>query len=251
MQPFGVFSRRSISKLASTSLNKFNQLKENNMMSIMKKIPAAMMIAGLLTSASFADAAGTDNAGAAGKTTFTVRGGFMDTSLKHNLTSTKAADGTSGTLSMKNGAAVEMAVTHFFTDNIALEGSLGYGVAKYKLDAKKVKVGKTSTTTEHATYTVIPLTALAQYHFTPTSSFSPYVGAGYSHQFTSKDFKDGGAFVAQVGVNVPTGDATSFNFDVKHTLQTKHEKTVKFLDSKKIDAKIKTTTIMAGVTFAF
>lgn len=204
-------------------------------MSIMKKIPAALVIAGLLASASFADSAGADDA--AGKMLLKVRAGLAKTKGEW-----KFNDSTKNENKKKNGYGVEVAASYFFMNNVALEGSLGYTSAKVGLGEKSKDGTKDK-------LNVVPVTLLAQYHIMPDASFSPYVGAGYSYQFSStSNVKSAGAFVAQLGADMPFNDTVGLNVDLKHAFDASH-KVKKTDDVTKVETN--TTSFMVGLTFPF
>jgi outer membrane protein len=137
-----------------------------------------------------------------------------------------------------NSYTGEIALDYFFTRNIALEGSVGYGKVSSDGDEKS---------------TIIPVSALIQYHFMPESTISPYIGAGYSYQFIGKStdalLKGAGGAVGQLGLDIPYSDLIGFNIDVKYTYKAPHKFTDD-LTQKKTD-KISTTAVTAGVSFTF
>jgi outer membrane protein len=70
----------------------------------------------------------------------------------------------------------------------------------------------------------VPPTLLVQYHFTPQSQFSPYVGAGVNYtNISSVHLLDGGAtlehksfgFALQAGLDYKIDSNWSFNVDIK------------------------------------
>lgn len=76
----------------------------------------------------------------------------------------------------------EVDVTYFFTPNIAVE--LIAATSKHDVDyTGGVDLGEAW---------VLPPTVMLQYHFTPDSKFSPYVGAGVNYSFFyAEDAADG------------------------------------------------------------
>jgi len=138
-----------------------------------------------------------------------------------------------------NGYLGELALGYFFTDNIAVEGSAGYGKISHKSDYK---------------LRVVPVSLLVQYHFMPEASVSPYAGIGYSYHFLTNvpkgiKMQNGGNVVGQVGLDIPYNDTMGFNIDVKYTHQVPHK--VKVGGVKVGTIKINQTAVAAGVTFGF
>jgi outer membrane protein len=117
-------------------------------------------------------------------------------------------------LDVDDATTAEIGLTHFFTDNWALDFGIGYGKHDVTLgggDAGSVKL--------------MPVNLTAQYHFLPEGTWRPYVGVGlnYTH-FTDVSIaggsvnldKDRFGPVIQVGLDVPISNtAWSFNADVK------------------------------------
>lgn len=217
---------------------------------MIKKIGAAALLASLLASTAMADSAG---APSEGKMNLKARLGYMNISGDKNFSGTNTNGAFSGTVSQKNGSVVELAANYFVTNNIALEGSLGY--ARTKVSYRSVQ-GNTTKESSSNNVGIVPLTALVQYHIMPEASVSPYIGVGYSYQFMTggsnfMQFKNGGSAVGQVGVDIAFNDTMGFNIDVKHTLKAKHD-IEKIQDvSMATKHKLSTTTVMVGVTFPF
>jgi outer membrane protein len=108
----------------------------------------------------------------------------------------------------------EVDISYFVTPNISAELVLTY---PQKHDV--YLDGKTVGTFKH-----LPPTLLAQYHFTPSSQFSPYVGLGVNWTtFSNNNFLNGAGslehdsfgLAAQLGVDVKLDKNWSLNFDVK------------------------------------
>ena len=220
---------------------------------MIKTIGAAALIASLLASTAMADSAG---APSEGKMNLKARLGYMHISGGSNFSGADE-DGDTGTItnSLKNGPAAEIAMNYFVSNNIAIEGSLGFGRSKDQL-AVSIN-GEVGEGTGKKKVNIIPLAAIVQYHFMPEASVSPYIGVGYSYQFITGGYKtlehkNGGNAVGQVGVDFAFNDTMGFNIDVKHILKTKHDSTFKDgEDSFTLKHKFSTTTVMAGVTFPF
>ena len=210
-------------------------------MSIMKKTSIALVIAGLLSSTALADgghhhASGSTTSSDTGKTegqaVVKIRGGLLYTNIKNKASAGYRVDKNKTT---HGGYAAELALGYFFTDNIALEGSVAYNKSARNLST-------------------IPLSLLVQYHFLPEASVSPYVGVGYSYQFVSSSpknnkYENAGGVVGQVGLDIPYNDTMGFNVDAKYTYQANHK--VKVRGVKASTAKLSTTAVTAGVTFSF
>lgn len=121
-----------------------------------------------------------------------------------------------GDVHASNQIAPELDLTYFITDNIAAE--LIAATTKHDLKyTGDVKLGSTW---------VLPPTLTMQYHFTPKSKFSPYLGAGVNYSlFYAEDAKgpgftdlkvDGGFGVAaQAGFDYWVNDNWGVNVDVK------------------------------------
>ena len=106
----------------------------------------------------------------------------------------------------------EVDFSYFFTNNISAELILTYP-QKHEVSLNGALLG---------TLRELPPTLLAQYHFMPGSSFSPYVGAGLNYTryssvnmpgFSTSKSSTGGAL--QVGFDVPVNKNLSFNVDLK------------------------------------
>ena len=106
----------------------------------------------------------------------------------------------------------EIDLSYFFTNNISAELVLTYP-QKHDASLNNALLG---------TLKELPPTLLAQYHFMPGSSFSPYVGAGLNYTiFSSVSITDldvsrssmGGAL--QVGFDIPVNKNLSLNVDLK------------------------------------
>lgn len=136
-----------------------------------------------------------------------------------------------------NSYTGDLALDYFLTKNIALEVSVGYGKVSGNGDDKS---------------TIIPVSALIQYHFMPESAVSPYIGAGYSYQFIGKStdamLKGAGGGVGQLGLDIPYSDSIGFNIDVKYTYKAPHKNEQDSTGT--VRDKISTTAVTAGVSFA-
>ncbi|SEL49393.1 outer membrane protein [Roseateles sp. YR242] len=128
-------------------------------------------------------------------------------------------DSTGYGLSINKKTIPEFDVSYFFTPNIAAELILTYP-QKHKLYSEGTQIG----TLKH-----LPPTLTVQYHFNPTGTVRPYVGAGLNYtRFSGVHFDSAvqqslkpsiknnsfGA-AAQAGVDVMLDKAWSINFDIK------------------------------------
>jgi outer membrane protein len=109
----------------------------------------------------------------------------------------------------------EVDLTYFFTKNIAAE--LIAATAKHSVSAGTSKVGDTW---------ILPPTLTVQYHFTPDSDFSPYIGAGLNYSwfygedttasYTKMGVDGGVGYAVQAGFDYWLGDNWGVNLDVKY-----------------------------------
>ena len=109
----------------------------------------------------------------------------------------------------------EVDVTYFFTQNIAAE--LIAATSKHDLEY----TGNTAL----GDAWVLPPTLMLQYHFTPDSQFSPYVGAGVNYSvfysedaasgFTDLEVDNGFGYGLQAGAAYWLNDHWGVNLDVK------------------------------------
>ncbi len=122
--------------------------------------------------------------------------------------------GAANRLTVSDKTILEVDVGYFFTPNLAAELVLTYP-QKHTVALDGAPIG---------TFKHLPPTLLAQYHFSPASQFSPYVGAGVNYTNISKVHLLNGAarlendsfgLALQAGANVNFGKNWSLNFDVK------------------------------------
>ena len=114
-----------------------------------------------------------------------------------------------------NAYVPEVDLTYFFTKNISAE--LIAATAKHSVSAAGSKVGDTW---------ILPPTLTLQYHFTPDSQFSPYVGAGLNYSlfygedasssFTKMGVDGGFGYAVQAGFDYWINKNWGFNMDVKY-----------------------------------
>ncbi len=108
----------------------------------------------------------------------------------------------------------EFDISYFFTPNLAAELVLTVP-QKHDVTLDGTKIG---------TFKHLPPTLLAQYHFAPASTFSPYLGAGLNYTNISKvHLLDGAAklehssvgLALQAGANFHIDERWSVNVDLK------------------------------------
>lgn len=137
-------------------------------------------------------------------------------------------------VAVSNETIPEVDISYFFTDNISAELVLTYP-QKHDVTLNGASLG---------TLKELPPTLLAQYHFMPGSSFSPYVGAGLNYTaFSSVNLagldvdrsSTGGAL--QVGFDIPVNKNLSFNVDLKKVYMKTDVKTTAgaYVTTLKID----------------
>lgn len=145
------------------------------------------------------------------KERFQVRGRMIAILAKGEGT----VNGTSLKTGVDNSYVPEVDLTYFFTKNISAE--LIAATAKHTVTANTSKVGDTW---------ILPPTLTLQYHFTPDSQFSPYVGAGLNYSlfygedaaspFTKMGVDGGFGYALQAGFDYWINKNWGFNMDVKY-----------------------------------
>jgi outer membrane protein len=124
-------------------------------------------------------------------------------------------NGTSLKTGVDNSYVPEVDLTYYFTKNISAE--LIAATAKHTVSANTAKVGSTW---------ILPPTLTVQYHFTPDSQFSPYVGAGLNYSwfygenasssFTKMGVDGGLGYAVQAGFDYWINKNWGLNLDVKY-----------------------------------
>ena len=118
-------------------------------------------------------------------------------------------------VSISNSFIPELDFTYFFNKNIAAELILGTTKHDVKVGNDEVSLGKVW---------LLPPTLTLQYHFYPTKSLKPYVGAGLNYTIfygvkpgdvTDMDYKNKVGFALQGGVDYFVTDKYFLNLDVK------------------------------------
>lgn len=122
-------------------------------------------------------------------------------------------------LSINDKVIPELDISYFFTPNFAAELVLTYP-QKHDVRSAGSKIG----TLKH-----LPPTLSAQYHFSPTATFRPYVGLGVNYtRFSSVNFdpavvtalhpsidKDSWGLSAQIGADIQIAKNIYLNVDIK------------------------------------
>lgn len=130
---------------------------------------------------------------------------------------TAAGAGTTLSADVNDSVVPTVGISYFFTDNVAVDLTLGtsHHTVKATGPGTNVKV--------HETWVLPPVVTL-QYHFAPAAKVSPYVGAGVNYMifYGDKDLngfkvklKDGFGYALQAGVDIATTGNYSLNLDVK------------------------------------
>lgn len=161
-------------------------------------------------------------------------------------------DSTGLGLSVNNKTLPEVDFSWFFTPNIAAELILTYP-QKHTLYSNGSEIGSL----KH-----LPPTLTLQYHFNPTGSFRPYVGAGLNYtNFSSVKFAPavqtalqpsikrnswGGAL--QIGADFQIAKNTYLNFDVK---KVQIDTTVSSKGTEVGTFKVNPTLVSAGIGWRF
>jgi len=122
--------------------------------------------------------------------------------------------GASDRLSVSDKTIPEVDISYFFTPSVSAELVLTYP-QKHDVALDGNKIG---------TFKHLPPTLLAQYHFLPSASFDPYVGAGINYTTISKVEllngqgsldHDSWGLALQAGADYKIDQRWSLNFDVK------------------------------------
>lgn len=193
---------------------------------------AALLATALLVAPAAAQTAAADGGKQAGS--ILVRGRML---LVAPLNSSSSISVIGGDVKTTVSFTPEVDFSYFLTDNIALE--LIAATSQHRISGHNTAIGNPKV----ATTWVLPPALMAQYHFMPKSTFSPYVGAGINYTIFYNTRAGGGAVnsvkldnnfgaVLQVGVDIDLGNRWFLNADVKQI----------FLDTK---AKINGGAIVA------
>lgn len=121
--------------------------------------------------------------------------------------------GASDRLTVNSRVIPDVDISYFFTPNLAAELVLTYPQKQdVSLDGNKI-----------GSFKHLPPTLTLQYHFSPQSAFSPYIGAGINYTRFSDVSLQGGLTMEshsigaalQAGVDIKLDDRWSLNLDVK------------------------------------
>lgn len=174
----------------------------------------AVMLAGILASAGVSGAAQAEGTydGWLDKDRFQVR--LRGIAVKGDGDG-EVAENTALKTSVDTDYVPEFDITYFFTDHIAAE--LIAATSNHVVRANDLVLG-------HAW--VLPPTLTLQYHFTPESQFSPYVGAGINYSlfygedngdgFTDLDVDNSMSYAVQAGADYWFNEHWGLNVDVKY-----------------------------------
>lgn len=125
----------------------------------------------------------------------------------------------SGEADVDDAYTLDLDISYFFTPNIAAELTLAY--ARHDVKADNTPLGDI----DLGSLDLLPPTLTFQYHFLPTNTFRPYVGAGVSYVLIpnedagnaiSIDYDDSQVgFALQIGFDYYFSKNWCLNFDVK------------------------------------
>ena len=123
-----------------------------------------------------------------------------------------------GDVNISNSFIPELDFTYFFNKNVAAE--LILGTTKHKVVDEKSALGDV----DLGSVWLLPPTLTLQYHFYPTKTLKPYVGAGLNYtifynakpgQFNDISYDNKVGFALQGGVDYFLSDKYFLNLDVK------------------------------------
>ena len=118
-------------------------------------------------------------------------------------------------VNISNAFIPELDFTYFFNKNFAAELILGTSKHDVKVGNDEVSLGSVR---------LLPPTVTLQYHFYPTKSLKPYVGAGLNYTIfydvengdtLGMDYKNNVGFALQGGVDYFVNDKFFLNVDIK------------------------------------
>lgn len=118
-------------------------------------------------------------------------------------------------VNISNAFIPELDFTYFFNKNFAAELILGTSKHDVKVGNDEVSLGSVR---------LLPPTLTLQYHFYPTKSLKPYVGAGLNYTIfydvengdtLGMDYKNNVGFALQGGVDYFVNDKFFLNVDIK------------------------------------
>jgi outer membrane protein len=158
--------------------------------------------------------------------------------------------GTGLDLNVSNKTIPEVDISYFFNKNVAAELVLTVPQEQHVYTGAGAHVG---------TFTHLPPTLTAQYHFTNFNGYKPYIGAGVNFTKIGQEKLQAGTYnlsnnsvgaAFQVGVDIPLTKQVSLNFDVKKA----YIKTHVYAASNGADAgilKIDPVLVGVGVGYRF
>lgn len=158
-------------------------------------------------------------------------------------------DGTALITDVDNAYVPEVDLTYYFTKNVSAE--LIAATAQHSVFAGSSKVGDTW---------ILPPTLTLQYHFTPDSDFSPYVGAGLNYSlfygeeesapFTKMGVDGGVGYALQAGFDYWLDDNWGLNLDVKY-IDLNVDVSVNSGALHAYDVSLNPVVVGAGVSYRF
>jgi outer membrane protein len=111
-----------------------------------------------------------------------------------------------GEADIDDAYTLDLDISYFFTENIALELTLAY--AQHDVSANNTILG----TVNLGSLDILPPTLTLQYHFMPKNAFRPYIGAGVSYVLIPN--YDAGPVATSIDYeNGKFGAAIQFGFD--------------------------------------
>ena len=131
-----------------------------------------------------------------------------------------------GNVNISNSFIPELDFTYFFNKNVAAELILGTTKHDVKTTGSNLTAigGPASAEVDLGSVWLLPPTVTLQYHFYPTKSLKPYVGAGVNYtifydvengDILGMDYKNNVGFALQGGVDYFVNDKFFLNVDIK------------------------------------
>lgn len=131
-----------------------------------------------------------------------------------------------GNVNISNSFIPELDFTYFFNKNVAAELILGTTKHDVKTTGSNLTAigGPASAEVDLGSVRLLPPTVTLQYHFYPTKSLKPYVGAGLNYTIfydvengdtLGMDYKNNVGFALQGGVDYFVNDKFFLNVDIK------------------------------------
>lgn len=156
-----------------------------------------------------------------------------------------------GDVDVGDAVTPEVDLTYFITPNIAVEAIAA--TAQHSLTyTGDVDVGETW---------ILPPTVTLQYHFTPDSTFSPYLGAGLNYSwfygeeegtgFSDLEVDGGVGFALQAGADIWINENWGLNLDVKKLFLDVDGKVNLGATAIRTDIDLDPWIVGAGVSYRF